>query len=132
MEKIKEETIKKLEELKENLGYDNEENYCNMINILIDYDNEAQDNLYLYDRVSELVEFVTEDTLAYYLEYQFKTFGVERLFYITQCLEHSDTIYKINGYGNLENVDDDDFIWCIDDAIDALKEGDEEDETTNN
>lgn len=119
---LKEETIKKLEELKNNLSYDYEENYCNMINIMIDYDNEAQDDLYLHDMCRELVDIVDEELLQYYLEYQFKTFGVERLFYITQCLEHADTIYKVNGYGNLENVDNDDFIYCIDEAINQLKE----------
>ena len=35
LNKLKKETIKKLEELKDNLGYDNEENYCNMINTMI-------------------------------------------------------------------------------------------------
>ena len=40
---LKKETIKKLEELKDNLSYNYENDYCDMVNIMIDYDNEAQE-----------------------------------------------------------------------------------------
>ena len=122
MKDLKNETIKKLEELKNNLSYDNESNYCDLVNTLIDYDNEAQDELYLHDTARELVDFVDEELLGYYLEYQLKEFGVDRLFYITQALTYSDTIYKVNAYGNLENVEQDDFIYVIDEIIEKLKE----------
>ena len=122
LRQLKIKTIEKLNELKNNLSYDNEENYCNMVNIMIDYDNEAQDDLYLHDSINDNVEFLDEELLKYYIEYQFKTFGTERLFYMTQCLEYSDSLYKVNAYGNLENVEKDDFIYCIDSALDKLKE----------
>lgn len=122
LKKLRKETIKKLEEVKENLyNNDNETNYCNMINTMIYYDNEAQDDLYLTDRCHEMLEIVDDETLQYYLEYQFKNFGIERVPYIFASVNHSASIYKINGYGNLENVNDDDFKCCIDEAIDTLK-----------
>lgn len=122
MKKLKLETIKKLEELKSNFSYDMEENYKNMVNIMIDYDNEAQDDLYLYDTTLQLIEFVDEETFKYYIEYQFKEFGMCRAPYIFRSLEYSDSIYKIDAYGNLQNVDTEDFTYCIDEAIKKLSE----------
>ena len=123
MEKLRKETIKRLEEVKRNLyNNDNETNYCNMINTMIDYDNEAQDELYLTDRCREMLEIVDDETLQYYLDYQFKNFGMERVPCIFANVDHSASIYKINGYGNLENVNDNDLECCIDEAIDTLKD----------
>lgn len=118
-EELKKETIKKLEEIKNNLSYDNEQNYVDMINTMIDYDNEAQDNLYLYDTTLELVEFVNDDVLDYLIKEN--SGSLERLRYFINDTE-KDNIYKLNGYGNLENVDKSDFEYCIDEAIEKLKE----------
>lgn len=122
MDKLIKETIKKLEELKDNLNFDNEKNYCDMVNIMIDYDNKAQDDLYLYDTVRETVEFIDEETLPYYIESQLKEFGINRIIYMVGMVEYIDSIYKVNAYGNLENVDNSDFIYCIDETIERLKE----------
>ena len=119
LNKLKKETIKKLEEIKKNLSYDNEENYCNMVNTMIDYDNEAQDDLYLYDTTQELIEFVDYEILEYLIN-QNKD-SLSRLRYFINDT-YDDSIYKLNGYGNLENVERDDFIYCIDEAISKLKE----------
>lgn len=119
LNKLKKETIKKLEEIKNNLSYNNEENYTNMINTMIDYDNEAQDNLYLYDSTQELVNFVDDEILSYLIKEN--SDSVSRL----RCFindTNDDNIYKLNGYGNLENVDKNDFEFCIDEAITTLKE----------
>lgn len=122
LNELKKETIKKLEEVKNNLSYDNEENYCNMINTMIDYDNEAQDNLYLYDTTQELVEFVDDETLQYYVDYQVKSFGLDRLFYMFNGVNNVCGIYVVDGYGNLRDVEWDDFKYCIDEVITKLKE----------
>lgn len=122
LNELKKETIKKLEEVKNNLSYNNEENYRNMINTMIDYDNEAQDDLYLYDTTQELIEFVDDETLEYYVDYQTKTFGKDRYFYMFDGVSDVCGIYVIDGYGNLRDVEEDDFIYCIDEAITKLKE----------
>lgn len=122
LNELKKETIKNLEEVKNNLSYDMEENYCNMINTMIDYDNKAQDNLCLYDTCRELVEFVDEETLQYYIEYQVKEFGMDRLFYMFSGVNNVCGIYKVDGYGNLEDVEIYEFEYCINECINKLKE----------
>lgn len=119
LNKLKKETIKKLEEIKNNLSYNNEENYTNMINTMINYDNEAHDNLYLYDTTQELVTFVDDEILNYLIKEN--SDSITRLrFFINDT--NDDYIYKLNVYGNLENVDINDFEFCIDEAITKLKE----------
>lgn len=120
--KLKKETIKKLENLKNNLSYDMEENYCNMINIMVDYDNEAQDDIYLYNTCQERYEFVDDETLEYYVDYQIKTFGKDRYFYMFDQVNNVCGIYRIDGYGNLADVDKEIIECCIDDAINQLQE----------
>lgn len=122
MNNLKEQTIKKLEEIKNNLSYDMEENYRNMVNTIIDYDNEAQDNLYLYDTVQELIEFVDDETLEYYIDYQIKTFGKDRYFYMFNNVTNVCGIYVVDAYGNLRDIEKDDIIYCIDEIIIKLKE----------
>ena len=122
LNKLKKETIKKLEELKDNLSYNYENDYCDMVNIMIDYDNEAQDDLYLYDITQELVEFVDDETLEYYIDYQIKNFGKDRLFYMFNNVNNVCGLYVVDGYGNLRDVKQDDLIYCIDEAITKLKE----------
>ena len=121
LKKLRKETIKKLEEVKNNLGYDMEENYCNMINTMIDYDNEAQDDLYLDDMTRELVEFVDDEILPYYVDYQVKTFGIDRYFYMFNGVNNVCGLYVVDGYGNLRDIEQSDLEYCIDEAITTLK-----------
>lgn len=125
LKKLRKATVKKLEEFKSNLNYDIEEDYRSMINIMIDYDNEAQDNLYLYDTIQELFDFVDDETLEYYIDYQIKTFGKDRYFYMFRGVNNACGVYIIDGYGNLRDVTSDDLIMCIDEAIEKLKESKE-------
>ena len=117
---LKRKTIDKLKNIKENLSYDMEKNYHDMINTMIDYDNESQDNIYLYDNCLNTVEFVDDETLQYYVDYQVKTFGYDRLFYMFNNVNNVCGLYVIDGYGNLRDVEIDDFEYCIDNAIEQL------------
>lgn len=119
---LKKETIKKSEELKDNLSYNYENDYCDMVNIMIDYDNEAQDDLYLYDNVRETIEFIGDEDLEYYVDYQIKNFGYDRLFYMFNNVNNVCGLYVVDGYGNLRDVEQDDIIYCIDETIEKLKE----------
>ena len=68
IEELRKETIKKLEDYKEYIDQSMvEENYANLVNIAIDYDNEAQDELYLHDTLQELanLENVTDWDFEY-------------------------------------------------------------------
>lgn len=121
---LKRKTINKLKEIKNTLSYDNEENYTKMINTLIDYDNEAQDNLYLYDRINEIYNFVDGELLSQCIENIKDTYGyydITRLRYFINDT-YDDSVYYINDYGNLQNLDKNDFRICIDEAISMLEE----------
>lgn len=121
--RLRKDTIKKLKQLKENIhSWNIEENYTDIVNTLIDYDNEAQDNLYLYDNAQETTDFVDDETLPYYIEYQINTFGIDRYFYMFSGVNNVCGLYVVDGYGNLRNVEDYDLECIIDDAIKSLNE----------
>ncbi len=126
MENLKKETIEKLKEIKSNLiAQTNEQNYCDMINAMIDYDNEDQDNLCLYDTTLEYYDFIDNELLGDYITQQLKDYGVNRV----RCIlnnTYDDDIYYIDAYGNLNNVSDDIFKECIDNAIEMLQNAIEE------
>lgn len=114
------EVKKKLEYLKSNLSYDVDDNYCDLVNTLIDYDNKTQgeNNIYLYDLLQEHYDFIDNDLLEYTIREELKN-GIERL----RCFlndTYSDTLYLINAYGNLENVDNDTIKEAIDFMIDEV------------
>ncbi len=121
---LKKDTIKKLEELKNSLSYDNATNYHDLVNILINYDNEAQDNLYLYDTIQEYYNFVDDELISYIIEEDKRNYGyydLDRL----RCFindTRSDDIYILDGYGNLENINDEIITDCINQSIDKLKD----------
>lgn len=119
---LRKETIEKLTTLKDDLSYDDERNYQEMVNILIDYDNEAQDNLYLYDTCHQIIEFLDDESLQYYVDYQIKTFGQDRYFYMFNGVHHPSGIYVIDGYGNLRDVEQSDFEYCIDEIIEKIQD----------
>lgn len=122
LNQLRKETIKKLEEVKNNLSYNMEENYGNMVNTMIDYDNEAQDDIYLYDTCQERNDFVDDETLGCYVDYQIKTFGKDRYFYMFNQVNNVCGIYRIDGYGNLTDVDNEILECCIDEAIEQLND----------
>ena len=64
-------------------------------------------------------EFVDDDDMKYWIEQANN--DVDRL----RCFigdTYSDTIYKLDGYGNLENVDRGDFECLCDELIDILRD----------
>ena len=115
----KEELIKQLENLKENLSSQtNEQNYCDLVNTLIDYDNENQTNL--YDTLREFYEFIDDELLEYLIKDNAEM-GLARLRYFINDT-YDDDIYLLNAYGNLENVNDDTFSSAIDIIIDNIED----------
>lgn len=121
MKELREKTIEELRKVKENLknNYD-EKNYCDMINAMIDYDNESQDNLYLYDNAMEYYNFIDNEILEQYIETELREYGVERIRYILGDTVNSE-VYILDAYGNLENVNDGIFEDCIDQTIEILE-----------
>lgn len=121
--KLRKDTIKKLQEIKDNLkSWNTQDDYTDIINTLIDYDNNANDDLYLYDNAQETTEIVDDETLPYYVDYQIKTFGIDRYFYMFNGVNNVCGLYVVDGYGNLRDIEDYDLECMIDNAITSLKE----------
>ena len=111
----------KLLELKENLKNEtNEGNYCNLTTLLIDFDNEDNNEYYMYDRLLEYYELVPDDELLQdVVMYQLREYGLSRL----RCFlgnTSDDDIYLVDAYGNLENVNDEKFEEIIDFLVDEI------------
>ena len=78
--------------------------------------------MYLYDNIVQLIDIVDDETLQYYVDYQIKTFGQDRYFYMFNQVNNICGVYVIDGYGNLRDITQDDLIEMIDESIDRLKE----------
>jgi hypothetical protein len=115
-------TIAELDELKENLWDSNaDKNYSMLWNICAEYDNDQHDNLYLTDIIQE-AEFMDEYLLEdYFQNVLAKEPNLARIRHFIGDT-YDDTIYKFDGYGNLANVDKDDFTEVIDNVQDKLLE----------
>lgn len=104
--------IDKLNEKKENLSYDAERNYTDIWNMCADYDNEHR-GVYLTDRITQH-DFVGDEELEYIVKEQ--ATDLSRLRYFLGDT-YDANLYRLDGYGNLANVEKDDFESLIDDLI---------------
>ncbi len=107
--------IEDLLDLKGSLSYDQSNNYCKIWNLCADYDNNHQ-NVYLTDRISEK-DFVTEDLLEYIVKENATDLSRLRCFIGNT---YDDDIYRLDGYGNLANVETGDFEDLIDELTEYL------------
>lgn len=98
--------MKELKELKEKIenieiGYDYEEVYTELKNTVIDYMNDTQD----WD-----FDYIGEDIIDYELaedqaKYELENGGLIRLYYFLGDANLNNELFRINGYGNLEDID---------------------------
>lgn len=94
----KEELIKKIEEIE--ISYDSEESYYNLYNTCVDYMNNSHDfsldylfeDFYSYDEVEEIAKNELENG------------GLIGLYYFLENANLNSTLYRINVYGNLEDI----------------------------
>lgn len=107
--------IEELLELKNDLSYDQSSNYSKIWNACADYDNNHR-GVYLTDRIIEK-DFVTEELLEYIVKEN--ATDLSRLRYFIGDT-YDDDIYRLDGYGNLANVDTDDFEDLIDELTEYL------------
>lgn len=107
--------IEKLEELKDNLSYDNEHNYNKLIEIANNFDYDF--DTCIIELTHDLIdEEIAEDILKSELERG----GIDR----ARCFigdTTTDSVYKMNGYGNLENVYISDFEDIINNIINEIE-----------
>ena len=66
-----------------------------------------------------MMNFVDEEIMEYLIKENSTSLSRLRCFIGDT---YDNNIYKLDGYGNLENVSNDDFEYCIDECIEKLKE----------
>lgn len=101
--------MKELRELKERIenikiDYNYEESYTNLYNTVIDYMNDTQyfDLEYLFE---DFIDYETAEEIA---RNELNNGGLIRLKYYLGDTNLNYEIFKLDGYGSLENIDIDD------------------------
>lgn len=97
--------MKELRELKERIenikiDYDYEESYTNLYNTVIDYMNDTQD----FDLEYLFENFIDYETAEEIAKNELQNGGLVRLRYYLGDVNLNDEIFKLDGYGNLENI----------------------------
>jgi uncharacterized membrane protein YvbJ len=100
----------KIEEIE--ITYDYENTYNNLYNTVIDYMNEAQD----WDFEYLFEDYVSYDLAEDIAKNELESGGLVRLYYFLGDANLNNDIFRINGYGNLEDIDKDD-LECLKDEI---------------
>lgn len=115
--------MEKLRELKERIekiesSYDYEEYYRNLYNTTIDYMNDTQDWSF---------EYLFEDIIDYELaeeqaKHELETGGLVRLYYFLGDANLNNDMFRINGYGNLTDIDKSDLDYIKEEILNAINE----------
>lgn len=114
------ETLHELKQTIEDIDitYPLEKTYCNLWNAMADYWNETQDfdlNCeYLFD------DFVDYDLAKELAKQELESGGLRRLFYFLVDINADDDLFRVDGYGNLTNVDIPDLQGLKDELLDAI------------
>ena len=118
---MKNETIKKLQDLKETLHnmtyldiYEELQAICN------EFDDNDNEGIYLIDRMYQIYDFIEDDERMEYIIQEEAKNGLSRLRCFINTVQDNDVWY-IDAYGNLEDVTDNVFINCIDELIETLE-----------
>ncbi len=93
-----------------------EKNYCDIWNACADFDNEHRGS-YITDKITAY-DFVTEDLLEYIVKENATDLSRLRCFIGNT---YDADIYMLDGYGNLQNVEESDFENLIDDIVSDLQ-----------
>lgn len=115
--------MEKLEELKERIenieiGYDYEQSYHELYNATIDYMNDTQDwDLeYLFN---EICDYELAEELA---KQELENGGLIRLWYFLGDTNLNNELFKIDGYGNLTDIDKSDLDYIKEQILDDIDE----------
>lgn len=100
------------------ITYNYEESYSNLYNACIDYMNETQD---------WSIEYLFEDFIDYELaeeraKWELENGGLIRLYYFLGNANLNNDVFRINGYGNLEDITKDDLDYLKEQVIEQLEE----------
>ena len=112
------ELLKNIEDVKIDYYYELE--YYTLYNYVVEYMNESQD--FRLEYIFE--DFIDYDTAEDVAKHELETGGLSRLYFFLGDTNvwGADTLFKINGYGNLVNVDKEDVEMVKDQLIDDIKQ----------
>lgn len=115
--------MKELKELKERIenvkiNYNYEESYTNLYNTVIDYMNDTQD----FDLEYLFEDFIDYETAEEIAKNELNNGGLLRLNYYLGDTNLNDEIFKLDGYGNLENITIDDLNNLKDEIIENIND----------
>lgn len=113
--------MKELRELKERIenikiNYNYEESYTNLYNTVIDYMNDTQD----FDLDYLFEDFIDYETAEEIARNELNDGGLIRLSYYLGDTNLNDEIFKLDGYGNLENINIDDLNNLKDEILENI------------
>ena len=112
-----------LEELKnkiENIeiDYDYDTTYRNLYDACNDYMNESQK--WDFDYIFE--DFIDYDTAEEIAKQELENGGLIRVYYMLGDANLNNELFKINGYGNLEDVDIDDLRYIKEEILEVIND----------
>lgn len=113
-----EKLLKNIEAVK--IDWDYEVEYETMYNYVIDYQNESQDFRleYIFE---DVIDYETAEERA---KWELETGGLSRLYFFlgNANVYGSQRLYRIDGYGNLTNLEKDDVELIKDQLIEDIKQ----------
>lgn len=111
----------KLEELKDKIEeieitYDYEDTYNNLYNTVIDYEDNTQD--WDFDYLFE--EYISYDVAEDIAKNELENGGLVRLYYFLGDANLNNDMFRINGYGNLEDINKEDLEYLKDEILNII------------
>ena len=114
------EKLKELKEIIENIesSFDYDTYYTELRNATIDYMNETQD--FDFDSVfDDIIDYEIAEDIA---RNELENGGLIRLYYFLGDVNLNNDIFRIDGYGNLTDIDKDDLDYIKEQIIDLINE----------
>ena len=115
--------MKELKELKKEIEnieitYNYEEVYRNLYNTCIDYMNDTQ----TWDFEEIFENIIDYETAELYAKDQLENGGLIRLYYFLGSANLNNDIFRVDGYGNLEDITKEDLDGLKEEILDKIEE----------
>ena len=112
--------LKKLKERVESIEitYDYEEAYCDLKNAVTDYMNDTQD--WDFETIGE--DIIDYDFAEQQAKYELENGGLLRLYYFLGNANLNNNLFRVDGYGNLEDIDISDLQYIKKEILDMVND----------
>ncbi len=106
---------KKIEDI--DTTYDYEDAYSRLYNTVIDYENEMQ--TWNFDYIFE--DIINYDTAEEMAKQEIENGGLIRLYYFLGNANANNNLFKLDGYGNLQDITKDDLEYIKEEILDEIE-----------